>query len=333
MIVPASVRRRYEAIMPYLGAVRDTVRDTVLGFCEANGFAYDAGRLKTLESLAEKIESGRFSCWSELDDLFGCAIVVPTLAAEPEVLKFLRTAFIEARVRSRGETQKPPDTFRFEAARFYGRLAPLGTGGDDDPRYRIIFEVQVRTAFEHAWSVTTHAIYKSRKVDWKAKRLAAQLKAAVEQLDSLVLAYEESSRTIVGHPWPELDTQQAVADRLTRLVDEGVIPEELAPQDWSRFAENFYWLLRRSKTSSRSFEEQMKFVMTGLGLFEQQLRDLGRDGIPMSLSLLQLALGSLSRCGHLVPPLYSFYPLVTDELKSLYPEAANFEDGSFSIAD
>ena len=86
MIVPHRVSRRFRDVEPFLETVSATVRETVLGYCEKQGFAY-VGRVKTLDSLAEKIETGRFGKWSDLDDLFGCAVVIPTLAEEDEVLK------------------------------------------------------------------------------------------------------------------------------------------------------------------------------------------------------------------------------------------------------
>jgi hypothetical protein len=103
------------------------------------------------------------------------------------VIDFLGRAFNQVVVRGRNDTRKPPDVFRFEATRFIGMLhRPAGTD-PKEPLFNLAFEVQVRSAFEHAWSVTTHElVYKSQSVDWKRMRLAAQLKAAVEQLASSV---------------------------------------------------------------------------------------------------------------------------------------------------
>jgi hypothetical protein len=36
-------------------------------------------------------------------------------------------------------------------------------------------------------------VYKSSEIDWKRLRLAAQIKANVEQLDTLILAFEQTS--------------------------------------------------------------------------------------------------------------------------------------------
>src|SRR5579862_246528 len=160
MIVPSVIRRKHSSLENVLQQLRQEVQETVQGFCDDHfGFAY-SGRLKTLESLAEKIETGRYAKWTDLDDLFGCCVIIPSLNHEPECFEFLRNAFIEVNTRNRTASKKPPDVFRFEATRFVGRLRHIPPNDPNDPLFSTCFEVQVRTAFEHACSVTTHAIYK-----------------------------------------------------------------------------------------------------------------------------------------------------------------------------
>ena len=70
---------------------------------------------------------------------------------------------------------------------------------------KISFEVQIRTAFDPAWVVTTHALsYKSSVVDWKQQRLAAELKATAEKMDLLILAFQEASLKIEESRWPAI---------------------------------------------------------------------------------------------------------------------------------
>ncbi|MBN9523948.1 RelA/SpoT domain-containing protein [bacterium] len=329
MIVPTRVRRRYEKAKPHIDAVAAAVRNTVLGYCDQQGYAY-VGRVKTLESLAEKIETGRFSRWSEVDDLFGCAVVIPTLAEERPTLEFLESVFTQVAIKKRGTTQKRPDSFRFDATRFYGRLKSYESD-TADPREQITFEVQVRSAFEHAWSVTTHHIYKSKSVDWKAERLAAQLKAAVEQLDSLVLAADLSSQTIVEHTWPELTAKRNMVDRLSRLVSEGVVPETLAPKDWSRFADNLLSLVGASGKAPKGGQERGRFTTEAFTKLEAELRAVGAAKLPLSLSFLEVGFGMLVQLGMIAPPLYRFCPLVTDDLLGFFPCVEPFRLTSFDL--
>src|SRR6185312_12062773 len=114
-------------------------------------------------------ESGRYSAWSELDDLVALSIVIPTLAEEVSVLEFLRATFKEGATRLRGTTKKNPAMFRFDVTRFIGKQkSPLQFEPGQRVYYETPFEIQIRSAFEHAWIVTTHAItFKANNVDWK----------------------------------------------------------------------------------------------------------------------------------------------------------------------
>lgn len=329
MIVPSRVRRRFDACSVHLDKVVETVKSTISTYCDKHGYAF-IGRTKALESVAEKIETGRFKKWSDLDDFYGCAIVIPLLTEEDKVVNFLRDQFVLVEIKQRGSTQKAPDVFRFEATRFWGRLKPTALADPAEPRFAITFEIQIRSAFEHAWGVTTHAIYKSGKVSWKAKRLVAQLKAAVEQLDSLVLSFDEATRSIVEHEYQEIAIQRKIAERLSALADAGSIPETVVPKDWSRLAENIYSLLRKSSKCPRKHSEFSGFMLNALTSFESEIRALGNDGIPLSISLFQFAFGVLARDGYL-DTLDGFFPLITEELKGFYPAVEAFSPYCFDF--
>lgn len=203
MIVPLAVARKFDHLDGYTRYVGGVVRDIVLSYCEEHGYAF-VSRYKALESLAEKIESGRYRRWSELDDTYAAAIVVPSLSLEPAVLSFLQKRFKQVTLHEQGTTKKAPDVFRFDATRFIGSL-DSGIADRAPEIERIRFEIQVRSAFEHAWSVTTHALaYKSDDVDWRRLRLAAQLKASVEQLDMLVRAFDASVSSVTEFEWPNI---------------------------------------------------------------------------------------------------------------------------------
>ena len=155
-MVPADIRRRFDAIAGPFAVMQGRVRDVVLYFCEGTGYAY-VGRAKSLESIAEKVETGRVAAWSELDDLFGCTIVVPSRRHEKDVLTYLQKEFQEHATKLKGQTKQDPEIFRFGATRFIGTLRPGPVGlAEENDVSRLRFEIQIRTAFEHAWSVATH---------------------------------------------------------------------------------------------------------------------------------------------------------------------------------
>lgn len=318
-MIPAAVKRRYESAADGVALVESIVRETVSAFCNRNGFPY-VGRRKELASVAEKIETGRYGAWSKLDDLFACTIVIPTLRHEDDVLNFLDQAFTREKVKRRGSTQKPPDTFRFEATRFYGKLRPLPSPPERSVAQKIVFEVQIRTAFEHAWSAATHdIIHKGNQLEWRAHRLAAQLKAAVEQLDSLVMHFDQASQPIIQHSWPQFDARRELLDGFVKLVEDGDIPPELKPKDWSRFADNAMALLNSSKGFDR-FDRKAIKALPGRSLASVRGRLNSPAGEPpLSVSLLRWAMAVWVDDGLVAAPLKDFHALITPELIGFYP--------------
>jgi ppGpp synthetase/RelA/SpoT-type nucleotidyltranferase len=322
LITSSQTRNKYASVEQYLPFVRDRVRDTLMALCEPNGYAL-VSRIKTLTSLSEKIESGRFAKWSELDDIIACAVVVPTLTDEPEVIQFLRQAFETVSIKLRNSSRKAPEVFRFDTTRFVGKLRVPGDTSADDLPYQITFEIQVRSAFEHAWSVTTHALtYKGEHVAWNRLRLAAQLKAAVEQLDILVLGFEEASSNIAKSFWPETQAKSDIASFFKGKLSAGALPVELGPQDWTRFSDNVYGMIRSSRGGQR--RPPTEIVATVSTTMSDAIGELGRGRIPLSISLIQFVFASLFKARVLSAPLEGYCPVITPEMESLYPELEKF---------
>ena len=324
MIVPNDVRRLFEEAAPYVLELSKRVKETVFSYCMNHGFAFSA-RSKSIESVAEKIETGRFKRWDEIDDLFACTVVIPTLREELMVLDFLKRVFDTIRVRGRNDSRKAPDVFRFESTRYIGRLRSPEPALSRERLFLIPFEVQIRSAFEHAWSTTTHAlVYKSTSVDWKRERLAAQLKAAVEQLDSLILMFEETVEGIVPRDWPDITARRLIAEYYTEQIGSGRIPKEIAPKDLSRFAENLWGLLRAQYRARDDEIEQ--YANQAINVLRSEIEATPGELIPRSISLFQYSLGILAK-GHIIgDKLHRFYPLLTPELIALYPEVDRIRD-------
>ncbi len=125
--------------------------------------------------------------------------------------------------------------------------------------FHLTFEIQVRTAFEHAWMATTHALaYKPDRVDWRDLRLAARLKAAVEQLDDLVAGFQETAGRISEQKWPEIAAQRSVAEFFLEKVKNGLIPPEMAPASWFRFSGNLVTIVRKTAKGAKFGEIEAK---------------------------------------------------------------------------
>lgn len=315
MITPAEVNGKYTSVEPYLTPLQLTVRETLSVFCQKKQFAM-VSRVKTLESLCEKIESGRYSSWTGIEDLVAFAVVIPTLSEEEEVIRFLGDVFRTVALKRRGSTRKAPDVFRFDSTRFVGKLrVPPG-----EPAARAIdqisFEVQVRTAFDHAWVVTTHALaYKTAVIDWKQQRLAAELKATAEKMDLLILAFQDASTRIQESPWPTISAKKEIHAFFAGAATEKRFPQELVPKDWSRFTDNVYDL--GSRCGHRLKPDQISELI--VKAVTAELAALGREKVPLSLSLWQLTLASLVKAGALHSPVPDYWPLITPQLEELYP--------------
>ena len=81
MIVPVNVRQLFDDASPYVVVLDKRVTEAVFSYCMREGFAFSA-HPKTIESVAEKIETGRYRRWKDIDDLFACTVVIPTFTRQ-----------------------------------------------------------------------------------------------------------------------------------------------------------------------------------------------------------------------------------------------------------
>ena len=313
MIYPSILDRQYEQYLPLVKDVAQRVKETMLNFCDNKGYALTS-RIKAIESLAEKIETGRFKKWSELDDLFGCTVIIPNLSQEQEVIEFCQDTFEVTKIVKRGQNKKSPDTFKFDSTRISARLKRVDDTNIDNilSIFNVIFEIQIKSAFEHAWAVSTHdLVYKGSEIDWKKLRLAAQIKATVEQLDTMILAFEQISPAIQESEYPEIKKKRQLAIATQELFQQEKIPEELKPKDMSRFCDNLYGILARAGKEDK-VQEVIKCIT-------KKINSTPSKQIPRSISLLQYFLAILVEAEIITLPLDKYYFHITSELLTLYP--------------
>ncbi|MCG8409832.1 MAG: hypothetical protein MI739_00935 [Bacteroidales bacterium] len=291
MIIDSKIKLKYNLQKPYFEFIQSYLDKTLMKYAQKNNYAYSS-RIKNLDSICEKIETGRYSCWSEIDDFIACVLIIPNLDYEDSVIDFLEKSFNKILIRKKGNTYKSFDVFRFDSTRFIGTINSENEQKKSEI-HSIRFEVQIRSAFEHAWSVTTHDLaYKSDVIDWSVLRFAAQLKASVEQLDMITLGAKDINKHITKSKCPEIEIKIEILNYLKNLFAENNIPEELKPKDFSRVVENVYNLvipnLAKSKVEKRKckLKEIFKKINNSIALFN-------RTSFPMSLSLFQIIFGIL----------------------------------------
>jgi Region found in RelA / SpoT proteins len=269
--------------------------------------------------LAEKIECGRYPAWSQLDDLFACTVIIPTLNEEANVEEFCNSAFLLHEARRRGTPEKPFNVFRFDATRLYYRLrVPMGEDTSGFERYRLLFEVQIKSAFDHAWSTATHNLtYKSNQIDWRRLRLSAQIKAIVEQLDVAILGFEQMAPLLAENPDRRLQIQRDIGELFTRGVADKKIPEESLPKDFSRFVENFRDMVRASQLSGQDAVSVAHKILS-------IIMERDPSEFPRSLSLLQFCFAEAT-LNSLIGRIRDSYTVpITPELESLYPHVREY---------
>jgi ppGpp synthetase/RelA/SpoT-type nucleotidyltranferase len=328
MIIPKDIAQKYFFLRPHFETVKKIIDETLINYSSNNHFAYTS-RIKELDSLAEKIESGRYRNWASIDDFIGAVIIIPNINYEPAIIKFLETSFTKVQLKKRGSTWKNYDVFRFDSTRFIGKLSVV----DSEKIINTInFEIQIRSAFEHAWSVTTHDLaYKSKTIDWKMLRLAAQLKSSVEQLDMITLGAYEIKSSIQAHKWPETEIKIKTCNFFEKIFIDEKIPEELKPKDMSRFSENLFSIISNSLSINRPKKWNIELTKI-LTLFENSFIKFMQTDFPMSLSLYQLCFGILLKENILSEKISNEHPFHKSDLfNTIFPECKDKRIKEFVI--
>lgn len=142
-------------------------------------------RVKELDSFALKAETSRIRKISELEDFFGACLVVENNSSIGDALNIIKSRFEIAYQRPgiQGETHKDPSSFVFDDLRLYLRI-PQNPDRPSKGIENIVFELQLKTFLQHAWSIATHdLIYKGDEPSWASSRIAYQVKAMLEHAE------------------------------------------------------------------------------------------------------------------------------------------------------
>lgn len=179
MKISSSIRSHYDEQVPVYQSIEQAVK--LLFPASLSDVWHFEGRIKSLESYAQKLETGQVEP-SALEDFYACTLVVPTLDDLAEAEALISSKFLIQRRKPSTSTvaQGGPFEFPFDHIRVYAKLrVPLGM--DSGPVFEREFEIQVKTFLQHAWSIATHDLtYKATEVSWGTERVAAQVKAMLE---------------------------------------------------------------------------------------------------------------------------------------------------------
>ncbi|MEP2239035.1 MAG: hypothetical protein ABJI22_11790, partial [Maribacter sp.] len=214
-------------------------------------------RLKKLESYAQKLETCRVADISRLEDFFACTIVVENNKALKTVKSILKKHVKIEYIRPKKEnfTSKDSSSFIFDDIRMYVKLKTT-SAGPKGPINNIIFEIQIKTFLQHAWSIATHDLmYKSDTISWTKQRVAYQVKAMLENAE---VSIEKAStlKRLPGLPYdnPRVQSQ----NKIKTFVLKHFLPSRL-PQDLVRLIGNIEYLM---KTFNLDLDKLEKYLET-----------------------------------------------------------------------
>lgn len=195
MKIVQSVQELYNTNLTYFNIIKKKV-DEIVKSNKNDRWHYES-RIKQIESFAMKVEMGRFDNKGIFEDFFASTIVVKNLSEISLAEQFISKHFniISKRPQLSNFTHKDSYSFPFDDLRLYASLKDFDTGELAPDLYELVFEIQIKTFLQHAWTIATHdLIYKSDKINWAKERIAYQVKASLEHAEVTISGVEELSK-------------------------------------------------------------------------------------------------------------------------------------------
>ena len=251
MKVPASLRRLFEDQKAVNDRLHIVVDERMRGL--KNPRWHYESRVKELPSFALKVESGRFTNPGALEDFFACSIVVGNATEIDHAETLVRENFNvrERRPARRDQTHKASDAFPFDDLRLYVTL-PTSPAVPPTDLLGVMFEVQIKTFLQHAWSIATHElVYKTDDANWSKERIAYQIKAMLEHAEVSIL---EAERLAACGALAKEDRRTEAIKSSIALVKSQWGADEL-PADVRKLAENITRLIGALRLGIGRLEE------------------------------------------------------------------------------
>ncbi|GAB2566837.1 hypothetical protein [Spirosoma areae] len=240
MKIVLTVEQVYLEQSAIIERLKDRVDKLITGIKKPSWHYYS--RIKERESYALKLETGRVSDPKGCEDFFACTLVVENLSQVHVAHENIHNKFdiIEKRPNNSNFTHKDPSSFQFDDLRLYIKLRQV-EGIEPTPLDNIVFELQIKTFLQHAWGIATHdLIYKSETINWPKERVAYQIKAMLEQAETMISGIDKIIEI------PELAKENATTKALNKIIEmlKSTFPSEELPKDLNRLARITYDLKR-----------------------------------------------------------------------------------------
>ena len=227
MKIPRSIRAIYDEQRQINELLQQRVDELFNGAKRPEWFY--RGRVKELESFAQKLETGRVRDPREMEDFFACTLAVENRASIQEAVDLVERhcVVISRRPPLPGVTHKRPESFMFDDLRLYVKLR-AGEMTPESPLEKTTFEVQVKTFLQHAWSIATHdLVYKGENIHWGRARIAFQIKAMLEHAEaSIEKADEVAASEALALVDEETRRLKDILDWVERTWDVAMLPKD-----------------------------------------------------------------------------------------------------------
>lgn len=250
MVVPASWREAY-ASQRELGdkleaEIKQHLRLMPKGW-------YTESRVKEPDSFNQKIETGKVPDFDHLEDFVGALVVVPLPSDVPIALARIGDFFTTTYRRPLNDShaEAPAPEFRFNDIRLYGHLTP-DPALPPTPIESVVFEIQVKTFFQHAWSTATHdLVYKFPNFSWSRSRVAAQVKAILEHAEMSLAAIDQLEKV---DSFKREGEPESTLNEILQVCVAHWSNDEL-PHNRKRMTESLYGLCQALGLTSSTFAE------------------------------------------------------------------------------
>lgn len=302
---PAALASAYAELRPLLVKISEYVRDRLKSELHGHGeTVLLESRVKAIQSVHQKLQTGRYASLRDVEDLAGVKVVVLRRREIATVAEIVESSL---QLLEEKERVVEPSVFRYRERHLL--VVPPADYLDRNPDLQgLRVEVQLTSVVQHALDQATHDFdYKGANVDWARLRLVAQLRAVLELVDNMLDGTEESAALMekaVQFP-PELRRQNEIL-----VVMTGVFADDALPSDRRRLAETISALIYAA------------------GIEVGELHDLLTRNADLleatSITPLDCVIGVLMReRKDLLLGEYGARLLISDELRSLCVEASD----------
>lgn len=157
---PEDIATWYRATAPTFQSLADNVTATLTSLLKTKGVAFLAvvARVKTLESILEKLARKKYSSAAEVTDLLGARVILYLESDVEAVCGLLESAFQTHPDLGVDKSEElAVDQMGYRSIHFICELGGRRTALDELAQYKgLKFEIQVRTVLQHAWAEIEH---------------------------------------------------------------------------------------------------------------------------------------------------------------------------------